>query len=187
MVLHRNQILRSPLRDDVGGGGGGGSSTSPKLATAPMIEPNGMPSELREQMDTYKRWADDDRRDARRDTFAFWSLKVPAIAVSAGASAFAYFKLDAVAVIAGAVASACVLIDGLNPRGTLRNIHRRAYNEISTLHAGMAAKWREGILRKMDPRQLGAEIIAGATADTARISAYITAAESSLSGRLPHS
>src|SRR4051794_21830159 len=78
-------------------------------------------------------WAEGNRKDARRDTWAFWSLKIPAILASASTVVWSHFHLSSVSVICGAIASACVLIDGLHPSGMLRNTHLRAYHDIRIL------------------------------------------------------
>jgi hypothetical protein len=160
----------SPANDFFGGGGGG-------AAPAPAVEPQ----QFRDQMAVIKNWSEANGKDARTDLLKYWGLKLPAILVSGSSALLAHFKLDDIAVIAGAVAAVCVLIDGLNPRGALRNVHKRAFNEISTLHASMAAQWRSGVLRHQNEDTLAADIIDQSESERARISAYITAAESALS------
>ena len=139
-----------------------------------------MPLALQEQLMDLETWAQANRRDAKRDTFKFWSLKIPAIVVSAGSGVFAYFKVDSVAVIGGAVASLCVLIDALNPGGALRNAHLRAFNDLRILQTRMKSQWQVGFLRHEDPDTLGAEIIEGAAKEKERINDAITNAETSL-------
>ncbi len=124
-------------------------------------------------------WAQGNRRDAKWDTVKFWSLKIPAIVVSAGSGVFAYFK-PGVAVVGGAIASLCVLIDALNPRGALRNAHLRAFNDLRILQARMKSQWQVGFLRHEDRDTLAAEIIEGATKEKERINDAITNAETSL-------
>jgi hypothetical protein len=141
------------------------------------------PTEFTDQMEDLENWANTNNKEAMADLMQYWALKLPAIFVSVSSAVFVHFKLNNLAVVAGAVAAACVLIDGLNPRGALRNVHRRAYNEISTLHANMAAKWRTDSLRREEAEQLAAEIIAESEAERNRISAYLTAAETALSDR----
>jgi hypothetical protein len=184
----------SPIKDGFGSGGGGatpGSAAPPKVtpesAAAPLADVAGgetsPPIEFRDDMKVVENWANANKRDAKNDLVAYWTLKLPAILVSASSSVLAHFSLDNIAVIAGAAAAACVLIDGLNPRGALRNVHRRAYNELSTLHGEMAAKWRVGALRGEDPKVLAARIIDESQPERRRISDYLTTAESALSDR----
>jgi len=150
---------------------------------APMIPPSPsseMPAVLLDQIKALEKWALANRSDAKRDTVRFWMLKAPAIAVSASAGLFAYFKLEAVAVVAGAIASLCVLMDALNPGGALKNVHTRAFNELRRLEESMVSDWDVGRLRKEDTGLLAARIIEASKKEKDRISAYITAAETSL-------
>src|SRR5436309_7897404 len=102
----------------------------------------GMPKILKEQLLELETWAEENRKDARSDSIRFWVLKAPAILVSACGSVFAYFKLGVVSVIAGAVSGLCVLLDGLNPGGQLRNAHYKAFLELRKLQQDMQAQWR---------------------------------------------
>lgn len=139
-----------------------------------------MPPALAAQIQSLEEWAQANRQDARRDAVRFWMLKVPAILVSAGSGVFAYFKWDGIAVVAGAIAGLCVLIDGLNPGGALRNVHQRAFNELRKLQDTMSSEWQVGELRGKAPNLLAAEIIENAANEKDRINAYITSAETSL-------
>ncbi len=139
-----------------------------------------MLDELRQQIEYVEAWALGNRKDARGDLIRFWLLKIPAIAVSASSGIFAFYKLDGAAVIAGSVASLCVLIDGLNPGGTLRNVHMRAFNELRALEQDMASEWQIGCLNDEDPRKLTARILQKAQVEMDRINGYLTTAETSL-------
>jgi|ERR1700722_801124 hypothetical protein len=150
------------------------------LAGAAASPVSSMPPALEKQLRSLEEWAQANRRDAQNDAMRFWALKVPAILVSAGSGVFAYFKLDGIAVVAGAIASLCVLMDGLNPGGALRNVHRRAFNELRQLQDSMASDWQVGELRGEAPNLLAAEIIESAAKEKDRINAYITTAETSL-------
>jgi len=99
-----------------------------------------MPIALQQQLTALETWALANRHDSKWDAVKFWSLKIPAIVVSAGSGVSAYFKLDSLAVVAGAVASLCVLIDALNPGGALRNAHLRAFNELRILQERMKSE-----------------------------------------------
>lgn len=162
------------------------SHASP-AASAPVssVPSAGMPPALAGQLKSLEDWALANRSDARRDTLRFWMLKIPAILVSASSGVFAYFKVDAIAVVAGAIASLCVLIDGLNPGGALRNVHLRAFNELRKLEDTMLSNWQVGELRGKDRNLLAAEIIERAEDEKARINLYITAAETSLAANTP--
>jgi hypothetical protein len=135
---------------------------------------------LQEQFTGLEAWAKANRRNSRWDAFRFWALKIPAIVVSAGSGVSAYFGLKGWAVIAGAVASLCVLIDALNPGGSLRNAHLRAFNELRILQEGMKSEWQVGLLRDEKKGLLAARIIEGAAKEKKRINDAITFAETSL-------
>src|SRR5205085_11471414 len=72
------------------------------------------PNDLRDQLLELEEWAIANKKDASRDTLAFWSLKLPAILVAASAGVWAHFELTTVGVVAGAVASLCVIVDGIH-------------------------------------------------------------------------
>jgi hypothetical protein len=101
-----------------------------------------MPIDLRNELLELEEWAKANKRDASRDTWAFWGLKIPAILASASAGVWAHFGLTAVSVIFGAIASVCVIVDGIHPRGMLRNTHLRSYHDLRILIAQMVSEWR---------------------------------------------
>jgi len=124
-----------------------------------------------------ERWAEANRKDARNDTLAFWALKVPAIVASASAGIWAHFEWTTVSVISGAVASVCVIVDGILPRGMLRNTHLRAFHDLRILTSRMTAQ-----LRSSDgkPEVIVRKIIRESEAERERIAAYIRDAETAL-------
>jgi hypothetical protein len=150
----------------------------PRSRRAVMLDQD-MPSEFREELETVGQWAIDNKKDANRDRLAFWILKIPAILGSASAAALAHFKLDNFAMIAARAASACVLIDGLRPRGLLFSAHLRAAHELFKLHAEMISQWRTGRLNGRPPRPLAAEILDKVAPERSRIAIYIARFESS--------
>jgi len=101
-----------------------------------------MPSELREYLDELEQWAMRNYNDGRKDTVAFCSLKVPAIIAAASAGIFAHFNWTIAGLVVGSIGSGCVIIDGLHPRGMLRNIHLRAFHDIRILIGKMTLQWR---------------------------------------------
>lgn len=149
-------------------------------ASPPQGNPSGlMPEELKQQLTELEEWAIANKSDATSDTIAFWSLKVPAILASACAGVVAHFDLTNVSVLAGAGASICVIIDGVHPRGMLRNIHLRAHHDIRILSTNMTTRWRA--------RSVGAneddaarQIIRDAEKERQRIAIYIRDAETAL-------
>jgi hypothetical protein len=112
-------------------------------AKAPSLSfDSSMPIDLQQQLYELEQWAIANKKDARIDAIAFWIFKIPAILGSTGAGLFAHFHWPTVSLISGAVASAFVIIDGVHPRGMLRNIHHRAYSDIRILSTSMVTQWR---------------------------------------------
>lgn len=149
----------------------------PLLAKAAV--PDMMPLELHQQLTELEQWATANNSDARSDTIAFWSLKIPAILASASAGVWAHFQLTTVSVIAGALASVCVIVDGVHPRGMLRNIHLRAYHDIRILATNMMSQWRSRSANaKAD--DTARQIIRDAEKERKRIATYIRDAETAL-------
>jgi hypothetical protein len=143
-----------------------------------------LPGNLRHHLLELEQWAQENRRDAFWDTLAFWSLKIPAILAAASAGVWAYFGLTAVSVIAGAVASVCVIIDGIHPRGMLRNIHLRAAHDLRILSTGMITKWRTRESKaKTREAATARKIILEAEQERQRIGAYIRDAETALDAK----
>jgi hypothetical protein len=122
-------------------------------------------------------WAEANRRDARNDAVAFWVLKIPAILASASAGIWANFQLTTVSVIAGAIASVCVIVDGIHPRGMLRNTHLRAFHDLRMLMSHMTSQLRSSAGQRENSIR---KIIRESEAERERIAAYIRDAETAL-------
>jgi len=122
-------------------------------------------------------WAMANQKDADRDTWTFWSLKIPAILASATAGIWAHFNWTAASIFVGAAAGACIAIDGIYPRGTLRNIHLRAVHDIRNLSAHMLAQFdsaagnQAAVVRK---------IVRESERERRRIAAYVRDADTAL-------
>jgi hypothetical protein len=140
-----------------------------------------MPGELTGQIQELEDWARANLKDSRADSFKFWSLKAPAIVVSACGGVFAYLNLKPVTIAAGAVASICVLLDGVIRAGTLRSVHLRAVHDLRNLQHEILFQWRVGSLRDEHPDKLAAEIVADAHKERKKIAAYLLAAETTAS------
>jgi hypothetical protein len=138
-----------------------------------------MPGELQQHLIELEEWAIANKKDARRDAIAFWSLKIPAIFASASAGILARFDLTTVSVVAGAIASFCVIIDGVHPRGMLRNSHFRAYHDIRILSTNMVAQWRSRD-SEVTADSVGRVIIRNGEKERQRIAVYIRDAETAL-------
>jgi len=138
-----------------------------------------MPDDLRDELRELEKWAKDNKRGATKDGQAFWTLKIPAILASASAGVWAYYDLKIVSVIVGAIASVCVIIDGIHPRGMLRNTHLRAYHDIRILATRMVSEWR-GRRQNVIEIAIARKIIRDAESERQRIAVYIRDAETAL-------
>lgn len=123
-----------------------------------------------------EQWAKANQRDARNDALAFWALKIPAIAASASAGICAQYHLSSFSLFAAAIASFCVIVDGIQPRGVLRNIHIRAFHDIRFLEGHMTSQLRSS----EDPENAIRKIIRDSEPERQRIARYIRDAESAL-------
>jgi hypothetical protein len=141
--------------------------------------PLSLPPSLSEHLDELEKWATQNKLDARKDLAAFWALKIPAILSSAFAGVLGHFSLTTVSMIAGAIASVCVIIDGVHPKGMLRNTHLRAYHDIRILASSMMNKWRSRNRSSKDDNVVSG-IIRDGEAERARIAAYVRDAETAL-------
>jgi hypothetical protein len=145
-------------------------------------EVDSMPPVLKHQILELEEWAKANKRDALRDGIGFWGLKIPAILASATAGVWAHFDLTAISVISGAIASICVIVDGIHPRGMLRNTHLRAFHDIRFLTTRMVAEWRSRKPRA-DGTSLARRIIRDGESERQRIANYIREAETALNFR----
>lgn len=154
--------------------------TRKKKKKAKGKRPPAIPQFLKDQLTEIEYWAVDNEKDARVDAIRFWVLKIPAIVVSASSGVFAHFDMPLITLIAGSVASLCVLVDGLNPGGMLRNVHLRVFHDLRNLQQDIGAQWRVGILDGKDKNKLAAEIIRGIQTERKRIADYLCDAETKL-------
>jgi uncharacterized membrane protein YgaE (UPF0421/DUF939 family) len=139
-----------------------------------------MPKPLAEQLGDLERWAEQNGKDARHDAVAFWTLKIPAIVASASAGLMAHFDLTSLSVVVGTVASLCIIVDGVHPRGMLRNAHLRAHHDIRNLTIKMTSQWRSRDEDEEDETTYR-KIIREAEAERNRIATFVRDAETALS------
>ena len=152
----------------------GPSSPPPSPSTGVSL-----PQDFRDYINELEEWALLNRRDALRDTISFWILKIPAILSSASAGVWAHFDFTTVTVISGAIASLCVIVDGIHPRGMLRNVHLRAYHDIKNLIARVINQYRSDTTRAK-PETITRRIIKDAEEERERIANYVRDAETAL-------
>jgi hypothetical protein len=142
-------------------------------------ERNGMPDELVGHLRSLTRWHDANKRDAAKDLVAYWLLKIPAIFSSAMAGVWAHFGMTTASVICGAISSFCIIVDALNPRGVLRNVHTRAVHDIAILSSRMVSRWN---MRAPSAREFSfaRTVIREFEDERVRIATYIRDAETAL-------
>jgi hypothetical protein len=134
--------------------------------------------ELISEFEELEAWIALNAKAARRNSLRFWVLKIPAILATSCAGVFGYFNLQAATVVSGAIGSICVLIDGLNPGGTLRNIHIRAVHDLRQLQDDVKAKLRYGIPGQDSLEGILGSIFGLVQSERRRIGAYLREAES---------
>lgn len=149
-------------------GGGGGPSTEEE-----------MPLDLRNYLTELELWANANNKEASRDTIAFWLLKVPAIISSIGTGVLAKFEYDNFSLVLGLIAGICVAVDGIHPRGMLRNTHIRAFHDIRTLSSSIVSNWRTRN-DKAQSSNAAKRIIKESEEERLRIANYIKESETAL-------
>jgi len=147
--------------------------------------PDHIPTEYRRQfiaeLEDLERWAMANTDDARRDAIWFWSMKIPAVLASSFAGVFGYLDLKVATLITGATGSVCVIIDGLNPRGALRNTHVRAVHDLRRLQNEIKQGLRYSKPGKDLPEHLES-LARHVQSEQSRISEYLREAETALGG-----
>ena len=107
-----------------------------------------IPSELLATLSDLERWAQRALLDTRLDKVKLWALKTPAIAASALAGVFGHYGLTSMSLFVAALSSACILIDGFNPRGLLLKAHLSALHDIRNLaNRGVCEECRDDASR----------------------------------------
>lgn len=148
------------------------------------VDPN-MPPALVTFLREIGEWAVANQRDATRDRIGFWALKLPAIISSAASSLLILAHLPMVSVVLAAIASMCIIIDGLNPRGSLRNAHLRAVHRLSALAHEVRQDWDLGALRGRPANELASEILERRAPEWRAIADELLTAETALATSLP--
>lgn len=141
------------------------------------------PIPLRQYLEELEIWAITNNKDAHNDKIAFWILKIPAIIASTSTGIWAYYQLPVVSLIFGFISSACIIIDSFSQKGTLKNIHTRAYHDIRNLQSNIINKWRSRAFNsnsKKSKAQDSSKIIAESQNERERIAAYLRNAESAM-------
>ena len=146
--------------------------------------PDSIPARYREEitseLEELEVWASLNAKDARRDNLRFWCIKIPALLASSCAGVFGYFGLQAATIVSGAIGSACVLIDGLNPGGNLRNIHIRAVYDLRQLQDDIKAKLRYAVPGQDSLEDILKSVSGLVQSERHRIGDYLREAESVL-------
>jgi hypothetical protein len=150
-------------------------ATPPNVSALTLAK---MPSDLSDQISELMTWARANERDARKDTWFFWGLKIPAVAVSASAGVWGHYQFADIGIVAGALGAVCVVVDGFLQPGRLLNLHKRASHDIAILATRMASEWRsrEGI----NTEEIARKIVRDSNKERTRIEKYVRDGESAL-------
>lgn len=130
-------------------------------------------------------WAHVNKLDAKKDKRDFWSLKIPAIIGGFGVSALQAFDYGSAVIILGLITSVCVAIDGVHPRGSLYNVHKKAANELYGLQDKLGGQLSQLRLKypNLDNDQCRSEasmLLIEIQKEKDRINKYLTSVEASL-------
>jgi hypothetical protein len=139
-----------------------------------------LPNELREFIGEIEQWAKANAKDARKDKFSFWTLKIPAILSSAFASFLAAVHLNIWASLLAAMASACILIDAAFPRGQLFRAHLRAVHDLRNIQHEIMNRWRAASFDDKNKNRLAADILKMAEQTRSRIARELRTAETAM-------
>jgi hypothetical protein len=123
-MLRSSQSESAPIGEGPGKGGVVANATRWSSSTEKSDE-----EIIQEVVKNLRTWAVANRKDAKRDRFSYWALKIPAFALAAGTSAFETLGVHSAVIVMGVISAMCVAIDAAYPRGLLYNIHRQASNE----------------------------------------------------------
>lgn len=124
----------------------------------PPDDGSSLPPVLAEKLEEFEQWARDNERESRRDVISFWALKTPAIVISAGSGLITLVGNQVLTAATGVFASILVLIDGLRPRGQLRNAHRLALYDLRAFQNRIVTLWQAGILEGKERNALIANL-----------------------------
>jgi len=143
-----------------------------EAAVGPAKSPLSLPAELEEQILSLEQWAIANRDEAKIDERRFWQLKVLAIVFSSSAGLIAHYASPLWAEVAGVAAAIVVAIDGLRPRGVLRDTRYRAYSDLRNLQQVIRSEWRTRPLEEADAAAIR-RIIRKAEPERVRINNYL--------------
>lgn len=133
-----------------------------------------LPIEIQNKIYELENWAKSNLRQSKMNLIWFWILKIPAILFSASTGVFAMLNFNVLTAIFGSISSLCILIDGIFPRGTMRNLQIKAVYEIRLLQNEMVDKWRIG---EGERKNVIKEIITFAKDESRRINTYLINSE----------
>ena len=141
------------------------------------------------ELDQLKTWAKNNELDARKDKRNFWALKIPAIVGGLSISALDYFGYGSAVIVVGLITSICVAIDGVHPRGSLYNVHKKAANELYGLQDKLGSQLDQLRIKHhdLDNEQCRTDaslLLMNIQKEKDRINKYITSVEAGLDLRL---
>ena len=140
-----------------------------------------MPPQMVEYIEGLKAWADANKKDARRDSIKFWSLKGPAIVVASSSGLLATLHLSTtISILFGLIGGICVALDGIIRPGIMHKTHIRAVHDLLFLANNIRSQWNISYLSGKHSGPNAAEILETAEKKKQEIACYLKAEESDM-------
>jgi len=157
-----------------------------RMAAPPRVEPSdliGAPKFLIKEVQNIEKRSKLMGREAQKDAFVYWFLKLPAILLAAGAGLSA---LNVVSVNTGAafgfLAAVMIGIDGLMPRkrAKLYQIHINAFYDFRIIQNNIRSQWNKesSLISSRSKAIVAQEILRSFSEERERVNKYIRDGES---------
>jgi len=145
---------------------------------APSSGPlNDLPIELNKQIEAIEIWASGNEKDAKADRIKTWSLKLPAILISA-CSGFIFNSNSAALTVFGIISAVLIGIDAFIHPGDLYRIHWLAFSELRNLENNIPIWWSTSMVGSDDEKNESLKkILRKIAKERMRISEYLRTAE----------
>lgn len=152
--------------------------TASTLLPSPVTQSSKMPPAMEEYLQQLENWALANEKDSRKDSFKFWSFKIPGIVAATGSGLFAAIHLPSLAsLLIGLIGGLCVALDGILRPGKLRSVHIRALHDLRNLENVVRNQWLMATLEGRNSNSLAAKILGDAENKRLKIGAYLEAVE----------
>ncbi|MCG8345631.1 MAG: hypothetical protein MI685_10820 [Chlorobiales bacterium] len=140
-----------------------------------------MPDALKRELRKIYHWADDNKKESRRDELKFWALKLPATLIAASSGITSHFDISLISTILASIASVLVVIDGVVRPGKLRDLHHYAHFELCELADEVSSEWSKEVLNGVKAENtIATELMEKIKDQKRRISKYLKQNEAPL-------